>query len=54
MLSHLYEFEGHSLQSVAKGAIDLGELQDEEEKKQADAAAESAKPLLEKLGMSAD
>ena len=49
MLSHLYEFEGHSLQSVAKGAIDLGQLQDEEEKKQADAAAESAKPLLEKL-----
>ena len=49
MLSHLYEFEGHALQSVAKGAIDLGQLQDEEEKKQADAAAEQAKPLLEKL-----
>ena len=49
MLSHLYEFEGHALQSVAKGAIDLGQLQDEEEKKQADAAAERAKPLLEKL-----
>jgi len=49
MLSHLYEFEGHALQSVAKGAIDLGQLQDDEEKKQADAAAEQAKPLLEKL-----
>ncbi|HEX6019719.1 MAG TPA: molecular chaperone HtpG [Burkholderiaceae bacterium] len=49
MLSHLYEFEGHALQSVAKGAVDLGALQDEEEKKQADAAAEQAKPLLEKL-----
>ncbi|HSB99398.1 MAG TPA: molecular chaperone HtpG [Burkholderiaceae bacterium] len=49
MLSHLYEFEGHALQSVAKGAVDLGNLQDEEEKKQADAAAEAAKPLLEKL-----
>jgi molecular chaperone HtpG len=49
MLSHLYEFDGHSLQSVAKGAVDLGQLQDEEEKKQADAAAESAKPLVEKL-----
>ncbi len=49
MLSHLYEFEGHSLQSVAKGAVDLGRLQDEEEKKQADAAAESARPLLDKL-----
>jgi molecular chaperone HtpG len=49
MLSHLYEFEGHSLQSVAKGAVDLGQLQDEEEKKQADAAAEQCKPLLERL-----
>jgi molecular chaperone HtpG len=49
MLSHLYEYEGHSLQSVAKGAVDLGQLQDEEEKKQAEAAAESCKPLLEKL-----
>ena len=49
MLSHLYEFDGHSLQSVAKGAVDLGQLQDEEEKRQADAAAESAKPLVEKL-----
>ena len=49
MLSHLYEFEGHSLQSVAKGAVDLGQLQDEDEKKQADAAAEQFKPLLERL-----
>src|SRR5688572_3982555 len=49
MLSHVYEFEGHALQSVAKGAVDLGALQDEEEKKQADAAAEQYKPLLERL-----
>ncbi|HSB99968.1 MAG TPA: molecular chaperone HtpG, partial [Burkholderiaceae bacterium] len=49
MLSHLYEFEGHPLQSVAKGAVDLGNLQDEAEKKQADEAAERAKPLVDKL-----
>jgi molecular chaperone HtpG len=49
MLTHLYEYEGHSLTSVAKGAIDLGKLQDEEEKKQAEAAAEAAKPLIERL-----
>jgi molecular chaperone HtpG len=49
MLSHLYEFDGHPLQSVAKGAVDLGKLQDEAEKQQAEAAAESLKPLLEKL-----
>ena len=49
MLSHLYEFEGKSLQSVAKGAVDLGQLQDEDEKKQAEAAAESFKPTLDRL-----
>ncbi len=49
MLSHLYEFEGKSLQSVAKGAIDLGKLQDEEEKKKAEEVAESLKPLIDKL-----
>ena len=49
MLSHLYEFEGKPLQSVAKGAVDLGKLQDEDEKKQAEAAAESFKPTLERL-----
>jgi molecular chaperone HtpG len=49
MLAHLYEFEGKPLQSVAKGAIDLGKLQDEAEKQQAEAAAEAFKPLLEKL-----
>ncbi|MBI3369899.1 MAG: hypothetical protein HY021_16035, partial [Burkholderiales bacterium] len=49
MLSHLYEFEGHALQSVAKGAVDLGPLQDEAEKKQAEQAAESFKPTLDKL-----
>ena len=37
MLSHLHEFDGKPLQSVAKGAVDLGALQDEEEKKQAEA-----------------
>ena len=49
MLSHLYEFEGKALQSVAKGAVDLGKLQDEEEKKKAEEAAEAFKPVLERL-----
>jgi molecular chaperone HtpG len=49
MLSHLYEFEGKSLQSVAKGAVDLGTLQDEAEKKQAEEAATSFKPVLDRL-----
>ena len=49
MLTHLHEFDGHSLQSVAKGAVDLGSLQDDEEKKKAEEAAEHLKPLLERL-----
>ena len=49
MLTHFYEFDGKPLQSVAKGAFDLGKLQDEEEKKQAEEAASSFKPLLERL-----
>lgn len=48
-LSYLNEFDGTPLQSVAKGAVDLGDLQDEAEKKAAESAAESVKPLLEKL-----
>jgi len=49
MLSHLYEFEGKNLQSVAKGAVDLGTLQDEAEKQQAEEAATAFKPMLDKL-----
>ncbi len=48
-LSHLHEFDGTAMQSVAKGAVDLGKLQDEEEKKKAEEAAESSKELIAKL-----
>ena len=49
LLSHLYEFDGKPLQSVAKGAVDLGGLQDEAEKKQAEEAATAFKPVLDRL-----
>ena len=48
-LNYLHEFDGTSLQSVAKGAVDLGKLQDDAEKKAAEDAAISFKPILEKL-----
>ncbi len=48
-LGFLNEFDGTPLQSVAKGAFDLGKLQDEEEKKATEEAAETFKPLLAKL-----
>jgi len=48
-LSFLTEFDGTPMQSVAKGAVDLGKLQDETEKKAAEEAAEQFKPVLAKL-----
>jgi molecular chaperone HtpG len=48
-MSFLTEFDGTPLQSVAKGQVDLGKLQDEAEKKAAEEAAESFKPVLAKL-----
>jgi molecular chaperone HtpG len=48
-LNYLNDFDGTPLQSVAKGAVDLGKLQDEAEKKAAEEAAEAFKPLLAKL-----
>ena len=48
-LNFLRDFDGTPLQSVAKGAVDLGKLQDEAEKKAEEAAAEAFKPVLAKL-----
>jgi molecular chaperone HtpG len=46
---NLTEFEGKQLQSVAKGGLDLGALEDEAEKKEAEQAADEYKDLLEKI-----
>ncbi|MBN9341652.1 MAG: molecular chaperone HtpG [Comamonadaceae bacterium SCN 68-20] len=48
-LNYLQDFDGTPLQSVAKGAVDLGKLQDEAEKKAAEEAAEAFKPVLAQL-----
>ena len=48
-LNFLQDFDGTPLQSVAKGAVDLGKLQDDTEKKAAEEAAEAFKPVLAKL-----
>ncbi|HYP69684.1 MAG TPA: molecular chaperone HtpG, partial [Variovorax sp.] len=40
-LNYMQEFDGTPMQSVAKGSVDLGTLQDEAEKKAAEEAAES-------------
>ncbi|MBY0267953.1 MAG: molecular chaperone HtpG [Burkholderiales bacterium] len=49
MMSFLTEFEGKKLQSVAKGALDLGKLEDEAEKKAQEQAAGEHKDLVERI-----
>ena len=46
---YLNEFEGKQLQSVAKGGLDLGKLEDEAEKKEAEQAADEYKELTDKV-----
>ncbi|MGQ9659429.1 MAG: molecular chaperone HtpG [Thermochromatium sp.] len=49
LVSHLYQYKGKSLQSVAKGDLDLGALADKEEKEAREKAATEHKPLLERI-----
>ena len=46
---HLTEFDGKSLQSVTKGELDLGKLENEDDKKEAEKASEALKPVLERI-----
>lgn len=49
MLSYLEEFEGKELASVAKGDLDLGQLEDEAEKKQHQETEDQYKELVGKM-----
>ncbi|MFO1403083.1 MAG: molecular chaperone HtpG [Azonexus sp.] len=49
VVGHLTEFDGKQLQSVAKGGLDLGKLEDEAEKQDAEKAADEYKELIEKV-----
>lgn len=51
-MNFVHEFDGTPMQNVSKGAVDLGDLQDAEEKKALDAAAEQFKPVIEQLSAS--
>ncbi|WP_367106319.1 molecular chaperone HtpG [uncultured Psychrobacter sp.] len=48
-MNFLTQFDGTPLQNIAKGAVDLGDLQDEEEKAEASKAEEAMKPVVDKL-----
>ncbi|MDP9129267.1 MAG: molecular chaperone HtpG [Candidatus Binatota bacterium] len=52
VMQHFTEFEGKQLQSVAKGRLELGKLEDEEEKKAQEKEEGESKPLLVRIGKS--
>lgn len=47
--SNLNEFDGKPLKSIAKGGLDLGDLEDEAEKTAQKEAEETLKPLVERI-----
>jgi molecular chaperone HtpG len=49
LMSHMMEFDGKKFQDIAKGELDLGDVQDEEEKKKQEEIAEQFKGLVERV-----
>jgi molecular chaperone HtpG len=49
LTSNLNEFDGKPMKSVAKGGLDLGELEDEAEKTAQKEAEDTMKPLVERI-----
>ena len=49
LVSHFTDYKGKHLQSVAKGELDLGELEDKEDKEKVEKAAEEHKHLIERV-----
>jgi molecular chaperone HtpG len=49
MMSYLNEFDGKPLVSVAKGAVDLGKMEDKEEKKKVEKAAKDYQDVLKQM-----
>ncbi|MBF0629137.1 MAG: molecular chaperone HtpG [Magnetococcales bacterium] len=49
LVNHLHEFDGKPLQSVAKGGLDLGELEDEADKQELEKYQGEFKELIERV-----
>lgn len=49
LMSHMMEFDGKHLQDVAKGELDLGSLDDEEDKKEQEKLSEDNKDMVERV-----
>ncbi|MCW8899524.1 MAG: molecular chaperone HtpG [Gammaproteobacteria bacterium] len=52
MMSYLSEYDGKSFVNIAKGKLDLGELEDKEDKKKAEKAAKDYESLLKHMAES--
>lgn len=49
MISYLNEFEGKHLQDITKGELDLGEVENEEDKKQQEEASKTYESLIKQI-----
>ena len=49
LMAHLGEFEGKAFADIAKGDLDLGDVEDEEEKQAQKETAEAKQPLIDRL-----
>ncbi|MDX1588813.1 MAG: molecular chaperone HtpG [Oleiphilaceae bacterium] len=49
MMGYLSDYEGKHLQDVARGALDLGDVETEEDKKEQEEATQSHKALLDRI-----
>lgn len=49
LITHLTEFDGKHLQSVTKGSLDLGELENEEQKKEQEKTKDDYASMLEQI-----
>jgi molecular chaperone HtpG len=49
LMSHLQEFDGKQLQDISRGTLDLGKLEDQEEKKEHEQVEQKFKPLVERI-----
>jgi molecular chaperone HtpG len=47
--THLIDFDGKQLQSVTKGELNLGDLEDTDAKQEAEKASDTLKPVLERI-----
>lgn len=54
LVSHLTEFDGKQMQSVAKGDLDLGETETDEEKAEKEKVEEGAKGIIERIQKALD